>query len=82
MTTDVLSTQPTQDDPLIMDRLCGQLENMAVDVEAAVDVLDDPNSSESARSLAMSTLELVPNAIRFYISFFANCTHSEESSDE
>ncbi len=73
---------PTVTDPPILDRVLDALENMAVDVETAIDVLSDPGSSESARSLAVSTMTLVPSAIRFYIEFFAgNFSINEESSD-
>ena len=71
---------PTQDATPILDCVLNNLENMAVDIEAATNVLDDPDSSESARSLAMSTLTLVPHALRFFIEFFANCTPPTEDS--
>lgn len=69
-----------QDDTPILACVLNNLENMAVDIEAATQVLDDPDSSKWARSLAMGTLTLAPHALRFFIEFFANCTPPAEDS--
>lgn len=60
--------------------ICGALGHMAVDVEDAINVLDDPASSESARALAMSTFTLVPMALRFYIDVLSGVTPITEGS--
>lgn len=51
---------------------------MADDVESALAVLDDAGSSEPARSLAMSTLNTVPAAIRFFCDLLTRCTLTTE----
>ena len=74
------STEPGPESTPVLSVICGALGHMAVDVEDAINVLDDPSSGESARSLAMSTFTLVPMALRFYIDVLSGVTPITEGS--
>lgn len=77
------STDPGTESTPVNALICGALGHMAVDAETALTVLNAPDSSESARSLAMSTLSAVPPAIRFFCDLLTRCTlTTEDSTDE
>ena len=79
MQSESSSTEPTP----VLALVSSTMESMAVDAEDALTILDDAGSSESARSLAMSTLSAVPPAIRFFCDLLTRCTlTTEESTDE
>ena len=80
MQSESSSTEPTP----VLALVSSTMESMAVDAEDALTILDAPDSSESARSLAMSTLSAVPPAIRFFCDLLSRCTlaTTEESTDE
>ncbi|MCC7221860.1 MAG: hypothetical protein IT490_14160 [Candidatus Contendobacter sp.] len=74
------NTEPGPAATPVIALICGTWEHMAVDVEDALTVLDDADSSESARSLAMSTMSLVPMALRFYVDVLSGVTPITEGS--
>ena len=78
------STDPGTESPPVLALVSATMESMAVDVEDALTILDAPDSSGSARSLALSTLSAVPPAIRFFCDLLTHCTlaTTEESTDE
>ena len=74
MQSESSSTEPTP----VLALVSSTMESMAVDAEDALTILDDAGSSESARSLAMSTLSAVPPAIRFFCDLLTRCTLTTE----
>ena len=83
MQSESSSTEPGTESPPVLALVSSTMESMAVDAETALAVLDDADSSESARSLALSTLSAVPPAIRFFCDLLTRCTlTNEESTDE
>lgn len=83
MQSESSNTEPRPESPPVLALVSSTMESMAVDAEDALTILDAPDSSESARSLAMSTLSAVPPAIRFFCDLLTRCTlTTEESTDE
>lgn len=83
MQSESRSTEPGPESPPVLALVSSTMESMAVDVETALTILDDADSSEPARSLALSTLSAVPPAIRFFCDLLTHCTlTTEESTDE
>ena len=72
------STDPGPESTPVLALIGSTMESMAVDAETALAVLDDADSSESARSLALSTLSAVPPAIRFFCDLLTRCTLTTE----
>lgn len=83
MQSESSTTDPGPESTPVLALVSATMESMAVDAETALTVLNAPDSSESARSLAMSTLSAVPPAIRFFCDLLTRCTlTTEESTDE